>query len=173
MTTLKNLVDETTNIKNELVTCHTNLKNNLIEKGVECSDSDKLINLIDKIDNISIAKNVVASNNDIFYSEYCDTLSTSLKLACKFYIGFKGSIRVSSEANGVSGSYNGKLIYKVIREGIEVDSSDEFILTRSYVEYSHEFTNLEYGDFIEVYLGSPVNNYYARVRNIKLQGDIF
>ena len=29
MATLKNLVDETTNIKDELKTCHTNLKNNL------------------------------------------------------------------------------------------------------------------------------------------------
>ena len=30
MATLKNLVDETTNIKNELVECHSNLKNNII-----------------------------------------------------------------------------------------------------------------------------------------------
>ena len=30
MSTLKQLVDETTNIKNELKTCHTNLKSNLI-----------------------------------------------------------------------------------------------------------------------------------------------
>ena len=49
MANLKNLVDETTNIKNELVECHTNLKNNLIEKGVECSDTDKMSSLIDKI----------------------------------------------------------------------------------------------------------------------------
>lgn len=53
MSTLKALVDETTNIKNELVTCHTNLKNNLISKGVECSDSDKMSSLIDKIGDIS------------------------------------------------------------------------------------------------------------------------
>ena len=32
MSTLKQLVDETTNIKNELKTCHANLKNNLIER---------------------------------------------------------------------------------------------------------------------------------------------
>ena len=49
MATLKSLVDETTNIKNELVICHSNLKNNLIEKGVECSDTDKMSSLIDKI----------------------------------------------------------------------------------------------------------------------------
>lgn len=49
MTTLKNLIDETTNIKNELKTCYTNLKNNLVGKGIDCSPSDKLPNLISKI----------------------------------------------------------------------------------------------------------------------------
>ena len=49
MATLKSLVDETTNIKNELKICHSNLKNNLIEKGVKCSATDKMSNLIDKV----------------------------------------------------------------------------------------------------------------------------
>ncbi len=35
MATLKQLVDETANIKNELIACHTDLKTNLIDKGVE------------------------------------------------------------------------------------------------------------------------------------------
>lgn len=52
MTTLKSLVDETTNIKDELVECHTNLKNNLIEKGVECSDADKMPTLINKVNDV-------------------------------------------------------------------------------------------------------------------------
>ena len=48
MATLKSLVDETTDIKDELKACHSNLKNTLIGKGVECSDTDKMSNLIDK-----------------------------------------------------------------------------------------------------------------------------
>ena len=56
MATLKGLVDETTNIKNEIKTCHINLKNNLIEKGVECSNNDKLSSLVDKISNIELGK---------------------------------------------------------------------------------------------------------------------
>lgn len=56
MATLKNLVDGTTNIKNELVACHTNLKNNLSAKGVECSDNDKMSSLIDKVANIETGK---------------------------------------------------------------------------------------------------------------------
>ena len=54
MATLKSLVDETTNIKNEIKTCHANLKNNLIEKGVECSDTDKMLILINKVCDISL-----------------------------------------------------------------------------------------------------------------------
>ena len=56
MSTLKQLVDETTNIKNELKTCHANLKNNLIEKGVECSDTDKLLRLANKVGEIELGK---------------------------------------------------------------------------------------------------------------------
>ena len=52
MATLKELVNETTNIKDELKTCHTNLKNNLVEKGVECSDNDKMLSLINKVEQI-------------------------------------------------------------------------------------------------------------------------
>lgn len=56
MATLKQLVDETTKIKNELKTCHTNLKNNLIDKGVECRDTDKLLSLVGKVGEIELGK---------------------------------------------------------------------------------------------------------------------
>lgn len=56
MSTLKQLVDETTNIKNELITCHTNLKTNLIGKGVEVLETDKIVDLINKIDGIKLGK---------------------------------------------------------------------------------------------------------------------
>lgn len=56
MATLKQLVDETTKIKNELKTCHTNLKSNLIEKSVECSDTDKLLSLVGKVGEIELGK---------------------------------------------------------------------------------------------------------------------
>ena len=56
MATLKNLVDETTVIKNELKSCHANLKNSLTSKGVSCGSSDKISTLIGKIDNIQLGK---------------------------------------------------------------------------------------------------------------------
>ena len=90
MATLKNLVDETTNIKNELVACHTNLKNNLSAKGVECSDTDKISSLIDKINNI---KGYKFSN--IETSNYVDVFSDNL--GDKYYTGNNQDIFVHNE----------------------------------------------------------------------------
>ena len=52
MATLKELVDETTKIKNELVTCHTNLKTNLSNKGISISSSEKLSKLVSKVNSL-------------------------------------------------------------------------------------------------------------------------
>ena len=56
MTTLKNLVTETTNIKDEIITCYAELKSSLIDKGVEIGDNDKLVDLVDKTKLISGSK---------------------------------------------------------------------------------------------------------------------
>lgn len=50
MTTLKSLVDETTNIKNEIVKCHSNLSSILTSKNVEVTEEDKMSDLIGKVD---------------------------------------------------------------------------------------------------------------------------
>ena len=79
MSTLKQLVDETTNIKNELITCHANLKSNLIEKGGECSDTDKLLSLVDKIERIQTGKKFISgiayqnSNNSKLFNTVCES----------------------------------------------------------------------------------------------------
>ena len=57
MATLKSLVDETTNIKNELVECHATLKNNLVEKGIEVSSYDKLSYLVDDVKKLVYVEN--------------------------------------------------------------------------------------------------------------------
>ena len=74
MATLKSLVDETTNIKNELKTCHANLETNLTAKGVTVGSSDKMLNLISKISNIPLGKkwasgegNSYNANNKAFF----------------------------------------------------------------------------------------------------------
>ena len=50
MATLKSLVDETTDIKNEIVECHSNLLSMLTSKNVEVSEEDKMLDLIGKVD---------------------------------------------------------------------------------------------------------------------------
>ena len=80
MSTLKELVNETTNIKNELKTCHTNLKSNLIEKGVECSDTDKLLSLVGKVGEIKLGKKWASGKCS--YTEVKST--TTFPISCDF-----------------------------------------------------------------------------------------
>ena len=56
MATLKNLVDEVGNIKNELVTCSNTLKNKLTDKDVSFNRTDKLLSLINKVGDIKTGK---------------------------------------------------------------------------------------------------------------------
>ena len=63
MATLKQLVDETTNIKNELKTCHANLKTNLIDKGVQILEEDKILNLVRKIADIKELKFAIGTTS--------------------------------------------------------------------------------------------------------------
>ena len=56
MATLKSLVDETTNIKNEIVECRDSLKQILIDKNIETIENEcKLPNLIDKVNELGDA----------------------------------------------------------------------------------------------------------------------
>lgn len=56
MATLKNLVDETTNIKNEIVECYSKLSSILTSKNIEVSEEDKMLDLISKVDSELINK---------------------------------------------------------------------------------------------------------------------
>lgn len=64
MATLKSLVDETINIKNELVECRDTLKQILINKEIEVLESEnKLSNLIDEVREISTPINTIIGEN--------------------------------------------------------------------------------------------------------------
>lgn len=120
MATLKNLVDETTNIKNELITCHTNLKNNLIEKGVVCGNSDKLLSLVDKVKKIELGKKWASGsinssgsktlfrkwNNSSDYNTYYITIPLSFKpsYVIAVYKGNRGR-RTDDDISVVSGDF--------------------------------------------------------------------
>ena len=64
MATLKELVAQTTTIKNELKNCHTSLVNNLTNVGITCSSSDKMQTLIDKIATIETGTTITEGSYD-------------------------------------------------------------------------------------------------------------
>lgn len=72
MSTLKELVNETTNIKNELITCYSNLKNNLIEKDIilESDPMPKLSELINKVGEFENFKYAQGAVSNGFFSVY-------------------------------------------------------------------------------------------------------
>ena len=72
------LVSELNNIADELVECHANLKNNLIAKGVECSEDDKMSSLIDKVEDIKTFE-YASYYEKILYEDSTSFSSTSNK----------------------------------------------------------------------------------------------
>lgn len=111
MTTLKSLVDETTNIKDELVTCYTNLKNNLVDKGVEVLPSDKMLILIDKVGDIPLGKKWASG---VSKSEYLTSARSNYVGIDLNLIDFEPSIIL---AFNVTGS-----IFTVVAKYIEQDA---------------------------------------------------
>lgn len=83
--TLNNKVKEIDSIKNELVTCHSELKKNLLSKNVQIQNSDKLLTLINKVMNITVeslggmnfSSGTVSVINDSPYVEYLGTTNTT------------------------------------------------------------------------------------------------
>ena len=123
MATLKSLVDETSNIKNELIECHTNLSNVLTLKGQEISSEDKLSSLISKISNIRVITDIPTGGEDfVLYSKASQFTSTSSSLKeagrCT-YKGVSGSVRVSVELCCTHPTVYGKY-YVQVKRGAEL-----------------------------------------------------
>lgn len=145
MATLKNLVDETTNIKNELKTCHSNLKNNLIAKGVEVLPSDKMPTLISKINNIKgYILSAQESSNTITFGKYTESLS--------YYSNGKGTHKKFTFDRVMKGFYNvriyganygsvtSKSYVSIVLDGVEIGQI-RFNSTTAYTEIFQFETN--------------------------------
>ena len=113
MATLKNLVDETTNIKDELVECHANLKNNLIEKGIEVLNSDKIPSLIEKIKQLKKIKVEIGTKSyALVYNSKTSTKSNSYTEILSYTMLFEGSININFSMTGSSSDAGYLQIYK-------------------------------------------------------------
>ena len=170
MATLKSLVDETSNIKDELVECHTNLKNNLIVKGVECSDNDKMSNLIDKIEDIPISTTLIASENPIF-SDYNvqRTVSTGTKRLeiFSYRSTFIGSVRFSMTVSSPSVDLN--CDFCIYRGGALISSKTTTLRGGSA---SYDFSSIKVGDTLKVITYAAANGYTYSWHSVYLKGAI-
>ena len=130
MATLKSLVDETTNIKNELVECHANLKNTLTEKGISISSSDKIQDLIEKINALEGITNVVSGDDIILIEKTPHTIITSSSYVLTETIPIvtlKGTIKLSVSvtpwSSQINQTYNVKFEYR--RDNIVIDTFEK------------------------------------------------
>lgn len=170
MATLKQLVDETTNIKNDIVTCHTNLKNNLIDKGVECSEADKMQTLVDKVKEIEVGHKIAtgAYSSEVVISStgYSKVrINTSLSFVPSQIILNTGNYRRYSTGGTVAST--GDLTNNVL-----VDSSvskDSFATTKiatSGIITDFYITNITESGF-DFYYKINIASYYVKLTNMK------
>lgn len=180
MSTLKALVDETTNIKNELVTCHSNLKNNLIKKGVECSDTDKMSSLID---NIRFASSTVQVSNEYimdltrFTGSLVEYAKDSLVID-KLTFPFNGSIKFcfSLQCRATFHSATAKIdLYS--KDGL-LKSTESFTTTSTTNAYAskinceYDILNIKESDYITVTALSTHSTYGIHFNELSFKGEV-
>ena len=176
MATLKSLVDETGNIKNELVECHTNLKNNLIAKGVECSDNDKMSSLIDKVNDLKTSIKVTVSDNIIIstHVDYSYVVNVNNYVnAFNFLTFFEGSARISFSTR--VGSSGGEVYVKITHKRGNTEVKSHEISTSLYpnaVASSYDVENILVGDIISIDVKNKYSSHTGYIYGIKVKGDV-
>ena len=175
MATLKSLVDETTDIKDELKACHSNLKNTLIEKGVECSDNDKMSSLIDKVGDVEQVNKVIASSKVLINANLATYTSTGTaeEEVYAFYMGLVGSVRISAKLRS-TGALNtpARMVFRLTRNGKTTYASQTFATNNSQITASYDFNDVQNGDLIKVAAWSTDTYCNTVISNLTIGGDI-
>ena len=155
MATLKQLVDETTNIKNELVTCHDNLKSNLASKGIECLPTDKLSVLVNKVSQFRLFQKFPGTSEELI-NDKSECTSTGavevwqLKRTIPIEEYFRG-IRMSYTTVGVYG-YTSKIEHV---RGKQILTSNE--TNEQNTRITLDIMDLQVGDKILMYAQTNQN----------------
>ena len=175
MATLKSLVDETSNIKNELVECHTNLKNTLIAKGVECSDTDKISSLIDKIGDITSIASAECGDDWKFFlikDEYQCEKTSYTQFGSFSNFCANGSYRFFCKMRAYSGATSYvRVIHK--RDGEELFTQDfSTNNTINHVAKTVDILNIKIGDVVEFYTRTNTKNFTSYVKDYGLSCNI-
>ena len=177
MSTLKELVNETTNIKNEIVNCYADLKDNLINMKINLVGSEKMLELIDKVLDIKTPTKVVAGNSIYLVSmTNSDSGSDSnvisipaRKNSYKFRLNVQGSLRTILSFQTSS--------YSMIINHLAEDGSIKYTKTytkssSSYVEYTLDIDNVEETDIIELYCNSSNVDNAVKVKYFYITANI-
>lgn len=156
MSTLKQLVDETTNIKNELISCHTDLKTNLIYKGIEVLENDKMSTLIDKVRTINVGIRTHVSENNLIYStvpselRFTNIRGTNSEVQ-RIVLPFVGSLRVEIAYRKASSlaAASTNIILELLRDNKVVDTKT-FNAGNSTIAktVSYDFSDVKLGDVL-------------------------
>ena len=171
MATLKSLVDETTNIKNELIECHGNLKNILISKYVECTDNDKLSSLIAKIPTLKVQTNVPIPGTAIqlYYRPNEKSANKETIVDTFEYSGIEGSIKMQFQLQGANA--NGTYGYvKIERGGVIVYDETVTVKSSSYVKCSLDL-DVKNGDIITLSQKHSQGSYYCYTKEVLISCD--
>lgn len=160
MTTLKQLVDETTNIKNDIVTCHGNLKSNLIAKGVQVSNSDKFPQLIEKVSQ-NLSDKIVVSDASLILKTKPPS-GDVFQPSVAYNVFFNGSIRLKFKWDGGDRDNSYWDYYNFVsvtsKSGtLKFKSETVRIDDRLGIERAIDVVNLNIGDIINVYNYSVSN----------------
>lgn len=171
---LKDVIDMQSLLNNSIENQRLKLKNILASKDVECSDTDKMSSLIDKVEEIE--KGLVVEAGDDVTLQYIQTVATHGNGSTwmeyhGFFSYFKGSIRVETNFTNV-GSF-GAVYWQLIQKNINgnvVYSSNTY--SSSDVNVKHDL-NVSLGDEICYKLSAfstsqkpKIYNVYVRCREV-------
>ena len=182
MATLKSLVDETTNIKDELKACHSNLKNNLIAKGVECSDTDKISALVDKVNAIETNETTIVSETCLLSPIVgmitgCTTTLAEKSPIFSYTCLFSGQAVVEYQVYTPTNDYGNYYTQLVVidKKGNEKFKTEEILLAenKKTVTFTTQYDNFKSQDVIQIYhwrTGGSGSN--ASAGNIKIMGEV-
>ena len=155
MATLKSLVNETTYIKNELVACHTNLKNTLIKKGVECSEDDKMSSLVDKINSIGYKASIGNTDAIYGYHGWVQFFNTSFASILDYTSKFDGAVTVQF---GLRSNNGGCISTAEVRLNNTKVKSFETTTTHVIGLDCQVELNIKKGDIINIYVKKNSSN---------------
>ena len=172
MVIFKNLIDETTHIKNEIIEFRNSLRDILISKNVEVSDNEnRLPVLIDKIDLLDCTPSLYKKGNecDNITGGYSDKFDYDVSSTNNTNLVFN-SDHVSISATGVNSSNNYR--YAVTNKLIDLSSYSSIIIEYEILSVSSSGANLylavdnnqsyKDGRIASVFL-NQVGNYKARL----------